>query len=124
MDIYDKLWREAAAAFADGKVELDPFLPHKAGDERRGATLIARPAPAVRDRVAAWLQQLDAACPGQHLYRPEELHVTVMSILPLADDDGAINETKQVDPRNGDDKLDRLGSNAADANGTGTAPTA
>ncbi len=51
-------------------------------------------------------------------------HGERLSILPLADDDGATNGTKQVDPRNGDDKLDRLGSNAADANGTGTTPTA
>lgn len=36
-------------------------------------------------------------------------HGERLSLLPLADDTGA----KEVDPRNGDDKLDRLGSNAA-----------
>ena len=41
-------------------------------------------------------------------------HGERLSLLPLADDDGTTNETKQVDPRNGDDKLDRLGSNDAD----------
>lgn len=41
-------------------------------------------------------------------------HGERLSLLPLADDDGATNETKQVDPRNRDDKLDRLGSNDSD----------
>ena len=35
-------------------------------------------------------------------------HGERLSLLPLADDDG----TKEVDPQNGGDKLDRLGSNA------------
>ncbi|MBK6733505.1 MAG: cbb3-type cytochrome oxidase assembly protein CcoS [bacterium] len=49
-------------------------------------------------------------------------HEERLSILPLADDDGSKqdNRTKEVDPRNGDDKLDRLGSNAA---GDERAPT-
>ncbi len=49
-------------------------------------------------------------------------HEERLSILPLADDDGSKQEyrTKEVDPRNGDDKLDRLGSNAA---GDESAPT-
>jgi hypothetical protein len=33
-----------------------------------------------------------------------------LSLLPLQDDD----EVKKVDPDNGDDKLDQLGSNASD----------
>lgn len=41
-------------------------------------------------------------------------HGERLSLLPLADDDGTVNGTKQVDPRIGDDKLDRLGSNDAD----------
>ena len=49
-------------------------------------------------------------------------HEERLSLLPLADDDGSKQEcrTKEVDPRNGDDKLDRLGSNAA---GDERAPT-
>ena len=49
-------------------------------------------------------------------------HEERLSILPLADDDGSKQDyrTKEVDPRNGDDKLDRLGSNAV---GDERAPT-
>ena len=49
-------------------------------------------------------------------------HEERLSILPLADDDGSKQECrmKEVDPVNGDDKLDRLGSNAA---GDERAPT-
>ena len=49
-------------------------------------------------------------------------HEERLSILPLADDDGTNQDqrTKEVDSLNGDDKLDRLGSNDV---GEESAPT-
>ena len=40
-------------------------------------------------------------------------HAERLSLLPLADDDGTQQDltSKEVDPQNADDKLDRLGSN-------------
>lgn len=79
--IYEQLWREAAAALQRGEPQLDAHLPGKANDLRRGLTLLLRPSASVRDRVAECISQLSALCPDQYFYRPEELHVTVMSIV-------------------------------------------
>jgi len=79
--IYQRLWNEAVVAFERGEHKIDPHLTDKANDRRRGVTLICRPSPAVRDAVAGYINRLAQACPGQHFYHPEELHVTVLSII-------------------------------------------
>ena len=79
MQIYEQLWREATAAFARSEPQLDPHLPDKIHDRRRGVSLALRPSAAVLDRVRAFSDRLDF--PGQYVYRPEELHVTVLSII-------------------------------------------
>jgi 2'-5' RNA ligase len=78
---YDRLWRSAVAAFEGRHVQLDPHLPHKQGDARRGYTLMIRPAPPVTRRIAAFLAEFDACEPGQYLYRPVEFHVTLLSLF-------------------------------------------
>lgn len=79
--LYDRLWQEAAAAWTRGEVQIDPLLADKAKDLRRGVTLLLRPAAPVREKVGAWLQRLGAELSGQYFYRPDELHVTVLSII-------------------------------------------
>jgi 2'-5' RNA ligase len=79
--IYQRLWSEAAAAFERGEHKIDPHLSDKANDRRRGVTLICRPSPSVREAVADYISRLAKACPGQYFYRPEELHITVLSII-------------------------------------------
>ena len=79
--IYEELWNDAVAAFERGEPQIDPHLSNKANDLRRGVTLIARSAPSVRDAVAAFMKCLAAVCPAQYFYRPDELHVTVLSII-------------------------------------------
>lgn len=81
MTIYKKLWNDAVAAFERGEPRLDPYLSDKANDFRRGVTVVLRPPPAVRDTVADYIRALTGICPGQYFYRPEELHVTVLSIV-------------------------------------------
>jgi 2'-5' RNA ligase len=78
---YDSLWRSAVAAFEAGQVRLDPHLPHKQGDARRGYTLMIRPAPDIARRIAAFLSEFDAREPGQYLYRLAEFHVTLLSLF-------------------------------------------
>jgi len=80
--LYEKLWREAVAALEQGNQRPDPFLKNRAGDRRRGVTLIARPDSEVRDRVGNFLQQIAAAAPGQYYYQPPEFHLTVLSVIP------------------------------------------
>lgn len=79
--IYQRLWSEAVVAFERGEHKIDPHLSDKPNDRRRGVTLICRPSPPVRDAVANYISRLAEACPGQYFYRPEELHVTVLSII-------------------------------------------
>ena len=75
------LWAEAVAAFERGAPQLDPYLPDKARDLRRGVTLALRPSLPVWGEVAKFVGRLESLCPGQYFYRPEELHVTVLSII-------------------------------------------
>lgn len=79
-DQYDSIWAGAQEAFHAGAPALDMQLLDKTGDRRRSATLLIRPAPAVTARVAETLDQLAAMEPGQYYYRPDELHVTVLSL--------------------------------------------
>lgn len=81
MKIYEKLWSDAVSVFEMGQPKLDPYLPGKANDLRRGVTLVFRPAANVRDGVMDFVARLKRISPEQYFYRPEELHVTVLSIF-------------------------------------------
>jgi 2'-5' RNA ligase len=78
---YDQLWSKAIGTIRAGRVELDPVLEGRVPDRRRGLTLIARPSPAVRKRVAAFLKELRILEPDQHYYAASELHLTVLSLF-------------------------------------------
>ncbi len=80
--IYDRLWREAVPRFKRGEPEIDPHLANRAGDGRRSVTLALRPGPAVQMAVNRFLRHLAVVAPGQYFYRPEELHVTVLAVIP------------------------------------------
>jgi 2'-5' RNA ligase len=81
LEIYQQLWIEAVAAFEGGAPQIDTNLSDKANDLRRGVTLAFLPSAVVRTNVENFLGQLGEIAPAQHLYRPEELHVTVLSII-------------------------------------------
>ena len=83
--IYDQLWSKTSAALESGGLRVDPLLREKARDPRRGATLVARPNSDVRKRVETFLREAAAICPGQHFYQPEELHVTVLAVIPASE---------------------------------------
>jgi 2'-5' RNA ligase len=80
-EIYRQLWTEAVAAFERGSPQIDPDLSGNAKDLRRGVTLAFRPSPPVRATVKNFLDRLDRVAPGQYVYQPGELHVTVLSII-------------------------------------------
>jgi hypothetical protein len=80
--IYDRLWQKTAAALEAGEVRVDPLLRQKALDHRRGVTLAVRPEMNVRNRVQNFLRAAAAICPGQYYYQPQELHVTVLALIP------------------------------------------
>ena len=81
LSIYQKLWDEAVAAFANGTAQLDAHLTNKEQDLRRGISIAIRPSPEVRDAVQRFTHQLTKICPGQYYYQPDELHVTLISLV-------------------------------------------
>jgi len=83
--LYEKLWREAVTAFERGGPQLDPFLKNRAADLRRGVTLIVRPDSKVCERVTDFLGQIAEVAPKQYFYRRAELHLTVLSVIPVSD---------------------------------------
>ncbi len=83
--VYARLWDEAQAAFAAGSVRTDPALADRDSDRRRGLTLLLRPVPPVRERITALIAELDAIAPGQHGYRADALHVTVLSLVSASE---------------------------------------
>ncbi len=63
--IYDRMWRNAQAAFAAGQVASDPWLDRQGDDTRRGLTLIARPDTPTRERITAFINELRGCAPEQ-----------------------------------------------------------
>jgi 2'-5' RNA ligase len=80
--VYERLWNQAVPAMGRNDVEFDRHLLNKAQDLRRGLTLALRPCPKVQALIKTFLLELADAASGQYFYRPEEFHVTVLSIIP------------------------------------------
>lgn len=85
---YDHLWQTALAAFAQGQVELDPFLDRKHEDRRRGLTLLIRPSPAVAQRISGFLAGLIELEPEQYAYPPGDYHLTLLSLYSAGEQHG------------------------------------
>jgi 2'-5' RNA ligase len=81
MQIYEQLWNEAVAAFEHGEPRIDPHLPDKTQDRRRGVSLAFWLPASVRARIKLYLDPLAAEFPGQYFYQPEEMHVTVLTLI-------------------------------------------
>ena len=79
--MYERLWRKSGGLLKSGRIPADPWLRDKAGDDRRGVTLVARPDAGVRKKVAIFSRAATGICPRQYFYKPSELHVTVMAII-------------------------------------------
>jgi len=71
--------------FERGEIQTDPHLVQHAGDGRRGVTLALRPEPRVQAAVDGFRRKLAEVAPGQHFYRPDELHVTVLSVISCSE---------------------------------------
>ncbi len=84
--VYDRLWAEAQELFAAGRVKTDPYLLDRSNDPRRGLSLIIRPTPDMIARLSVVIDELNAIIPGQHVYRPDELHVTLLALINASAD--------------------------------------
>lgn len=78
---YDAIWENAAQHILCEGVQTDAHLLNRADDARRGLTLVVQPESLVRARVVDFLQELATVLPGQHVYAPESLHLTVLSLI-------------------------------------------
>jgi 2'-5' RNA ligase len=78
---YTRLWDSSIAAIRAGDVEIDPYLSSGQVDTRRGYTLIVRPSPPVKERIASFLEDLRRIDPHQYYYDPADLHVTFLSLF-------------------------------------------
>lgn len=81
-EIYEELWRKTGPLLKSGAMRIDPQLRDRPADKRRGVTLVARPNAAVLGKVESFLREIAGLYPRQHFYRPAELHMTVMAIIP------------------------------------------
>jgi 2'-5' RNA ligase len=81
MRIYEQLWSEAMTAFELGKPQLDAHLLDKQNDLRRGVSLSFWLPVSIRAGIKNFLDQLATDFPGQYFYRPEELHVTIVTLI-------------------------------------------
>jgi 2'-5' RNA ligase len=78
---YDRLWSASIGDIRAGNIKQDSVLAAGLADRRRGLTVIARPSPSVRQRVAAFLGELRSREPDQYYYAPSDFHVTVLSLF-------------------------------------------
>jgi 2'-5' RNA ligase len=79
---YDSLWRKAVGHFNDtGQVRIDAYLADKRGDCRLGLSVIGRPSPEAVGEFSTLLHELALVAPNQYFYRPDEFHITVLSLF-------------------------------------------
>lgn len=83
--MYEKLWRDCAAALAQGNAQIDPHLRDRAHDRRRGWTLIMRPDAPTRRCLCDFIAQMRDLEPEQHFYHSDELHVTALSLISASE---------------------------------------
>lgn len=81
-EFYDSLWRKAIGHFNDtGQVWVDPHLADKRGDRRLGLSVIGRLSSEVVGEFSTLLRELASVAPNQYFYRPDEFHITVLSLF-------------------------------------------
>ena len=79
-DHYDPMWKTAAPRIRRGETDVGPFIEdytHKA----YGLTLIARLHPDLSERIAAFLDEIQKAEPGQYYYPITDMHLTIMTLV-------------------------------------------
>ena len=78
--IYDKMWFESFEKIKRNELEPDPLIDEP-NDTRRGITLQAKPDERILDNFQSFLTEAQNIEPGQYYYLPDEIHLTVLSII-------------------------------------------
>ena len=79
---YQGIEQRFQASLGQGRIETDPYLRGDIADNRRGLTLIARPEDIRVNALQSTLGGLVAELGDQYLQPAEDLHTTVLSIIP------------------------------------------
>lgn len=80
MELYQQLWEGAQLA---PLAETDPFLLARDADTRKGLSLIYR--VSVNPVLGEFLAELARQTPEQYHYPPSDLHVTVLTLIPVGE---------------------------------------
>jgi 2'-5' RNA ligase len=83
---YDNIWQDAFGYFQTGSVEIDPILLNRQNDHRRGLSVIARLSDDVTAKIGEMLDDLKKIDCGQHFYRKDEIHITILSLFTATAD--------------------------------------
>ncbi|MCX7708540.1 MAG: mutarotase [Clostridia bacterium] len=83
--IYDSLWNEAENCIRCNQPECDDFLCRKEQDKRRGLSVVCRPNECILQRFRDFIHKAEQLEPHQYYYDPQELHITVLSIISCYD---------------------------------------
>ena len=78
--IYDKMWTDAFKKIKNNELDPDPLIDNP-NDSRRGITLQAKPEREILENFSIFLKEAQNIEPGQYYYLPDEVHITVMSII-------------------------------------------
>ncbi len=84
--LYATIAARGFLAIGTGKLQFDPYLNHPDADQRRGLTLLIRIGGTLGATFHAIQEALRRADPGQYYYPPDDLHLTVLSLISASAD--------------------------------------
>lgn len=77
---YDQLFAQSSRHIREHNVTVDAWLDEPS-DDRRGITLLLRPAQAIKDQIQIHLDRLKQIEPDQYYYPISDIHLTILSII-------------------------------------------
>lgn len=85
VSIYDQIYKDNIHGICAGDVQVDPYLPDRRGDPRRGISLII-PIQGLENEYEALVSRFRAVAPEQYCYPFEDLHITVFDFVQASED--------------------------------------
>jgi len=79
-NLYSKMWLDSIDRYKSNNCEIDPLI-NQSSDLRRGITVLSYFDPCLELKISEFLKELEAIEPEQYYYPPNELHLTILSII-------------------------------------------
>lgn len=104
---YAAIKSDSQKTFQRGTIDVDPYLGGSATDRRQGLALVSFPPASLVKNIQAFLTAAAKLHPVQYVYPPDDLHLTILSLvggtsdyaaqtIPISDYSAAIAETLRV----------------------------